>query len=144
MYAKCGCLDDARILFDKIPLKDMVTWTTLIAAYSQHDRPLYALLLFSNMLSFSLFPNQFTLSSLLKASVALTNTPYIHFYGTQLHAFCFKCGFHSNVYVGSSLSDMYARYCCMDEAHLIFDALHTKNKVSWNALIAGYAWKGPS
>ncbi|OMO65611.1 hypothetical protein COLO4_31115 [Corchorus olitorius] len=142
MYAKCGCLDDARNLFDEMPVQDMVTWTTLITAYSQHGRPFDALLLFPRMLSLGFLPNQFTLSSLLKASAALPNTPHIHFHGTQLHALCFKYGFHSNVYVGSSLLDMYARSGCMDEARLIFDALHTKNEVSWNALIAGHARKG--
>ncbi|XWS18058.1 hypothetical protein CRYUN_Cryun32bG0010000 [Craigia yunnanensis] len=142
MYTKCGCLDDARNLFDQMPLKDVVTWTTMITAYSQHDHPLHALLLFPHMLSLGILPNQFTLSSLFKASAALPNTPHIHFHGTQLHAYCFKCGFDSNVYVGSSLLDMYARCGCMDEARLFFGALHTKNEVSWNALIAGHARKG--
>ncbi|XVE89477.1 hypothetical protein DITRI_Ditri19aG0204300 [Diplodiscus trichospermus] len=142
MYTKCGCLDDARNLFNEMPHKDMVTWTILITAYSQHDRPFDALLLFPHMLSLGFFPNQFTLSSLLKASAAFTNTPHIHFHGTQLHAISLKCGFHSNVYVGSSLLDMYARCGCMGEAHLIFDALHAMNEVSWNALIAGYARSG--
>ncbi|XVF26256.1 hypothetical protein REPUB_Repub13aG0283300 [Reevesia pubescens] len=142
MYAKCGCLEDARSLFDEMPLKDIVTWTTLITAYSQHHRPFHALLLFPHMLSLGFLPNQFTLSSLLKASAALPSPPHIHFHGTQLHAFSFKCGFHSSVYVGSSLLDMYARCGCMDEARLLFDALHTKNEVSWNALIAGHARKG--
>ncbi|KAE8703386.1 Pentatricopeptide repeat-containing protein [Hibiscus syriacus] len=142
MYAKCGCLDDARNLFDEMPVRDMVTWTTLITAYSQHDRPFDALLLFPQMLSQCLFPNEFTLSSLLKASAALPKTTQIYFHGTQLHGFGFKCGFHSNVYVGSSLLDMYARCGCMDEAHFLFDMLTTKNEVSWNALIAGHARKG--
>ncbi|TYG81827.1 hypothetical protein ES288_D01G036900v1 [Gossypium darwinii] len=142
MYAKCGCLDDARNLFDEMSVKDMVTWTTLITAYSQHDRPLDALLLFPQMLSLGFFPNEFTLSSLLKASAALPDTPQIYFHGAQLHGFSFKCGFHSNVYVSSSLLDMYARCGCMDEAHFVFDVLPTKNEVSWNALIAGHARKG--
>ncbi|KAI3517294.1 hypothetical protein L1887_16508 [Cichorium endivia] len=30
MYAKCDCLDDAREVFDKMPVKDMVTWTAII------------------------------------------------------------------------------------------------------------------
>ncbi|KAE8669654.1 Pentatricopeptide repeat-containing protein [Hibiscus syriacus] len=142
MYAKCGCLEDARSLFDEMPVRNMVTWTTLITAYSQHDRPFDAILLFPQMLSLGLFPNEFTLSSLLKASAALSEVTRIYFHGTQLHGFSFKCGFHSNVYVGSSLLDMYARCGCMDESHFLFDVLTTKNEVSWNALIAGHARKG--
>jgi pentatricopeptide repeat protein len=138
MYAKCGALDDARKLFDRISCRDMVTWTALIAGYSQNDRSEDALLLFPQMLRVGLQPNQFTLSSLLKASGAGPN----HRHGQHVHAFSFKYGYVSNVYVGSALVDMYARFDYMDDARLIFDGLASKNEVSWNALIAGHARKG--
>ncbi|KAM5588986.1 pentatricopeptide repeat-containing protein [Rosa sericea] len=139
-YVKCGSLDDAHNLFDEMPHRDLVTWTALISGYSQHDRPEEALVLFPQMLRHGLQPNQFTLSSLLKAAGAGPDPDDKH--GRQLHAHCFKCGFDSNVYVGTSLVDMYARCGRMDESQIIFDALHTKNEVSWNALIAGHARKG--
>lgn len=139
MYGKCGLLEDAHKMFDRMPHKDMVTWTTLITAYSQHDRPNDALVLFPQMLLFGFSPNQFTLSSLLKASAVVGPSDGR---GRQLHAFCIKWGYYSNVYVGSSIVDMYARYGLMDEARFAFDGLLIKNEVSWNALIAGYARKG--
>ncbi|KAG7963256.1 hypothetical protein I3843_09G109900 [Carya illinoinensis] len=138
MYAKFGALDDARKLFGEMPCKDVVSWTALIAGYSQNDCAEDALILFPQMLQLGLQPNQFTLSSLLKASGAGPDDKY----GRQLHAFSFKYGYDSNVYVGSSLVDMYARFGLMDEALLIFDELESKNEVSWNALIAGHARKG--
>lgn len=137
MYAKCGALDDARKLFDEMPCKDMVTWTALITGYSQNDRAEDALVLFPQMLRLGLQPNGFTLSSLLKASGAGPSDKN----GRQVHAFSFKSGYDSNVYVGSSLVDMYARFGHMNEARLIFDALVSKNEVSWNALIAAHARK---
>ncbi|KAM1742638.1 hypothetical protein ACFX15_012146 [Malus domestica] len=70
------------------------------------------------MLRYGLEPNQFTLSSLLKASGAVSDNNH----GRQLHTYCFKCGH-------------------MDESQLVFDALDIKNEVSWNALIAGHARK---
>ncbi|KAJ4704143.1 Pentatricopeptide repeat-containing protein [Melia azedarach] len=137
MYAKCGSLDDARKLFDEMPVKDMVTWTALITGYSQNDQPEDAVSLFPQMLRCGLKPNQFTLSSVLKASGAVSSDKY----GTQVHAFCLKYGYDRNVYVGSSLLDMYARFDQMDNAWLTFNWLESKNEVSWNALIAGYARK---
>ncbi|KAM1030469.1 hypothetical protein EV1_033962 [Malus domestica] len=137
MYVKCGSLDDARNLFNQMPHKDLVTWTALISGYSQHDRPQDALVLFPEMLRHGLEPNQFTLSSLLKASGAVSDDNH----GRQLHTYCFKYGLDSNVYVGTALVDMYARCGHMDESQLVFDALDTKNEVSWNALIAGHARK---
>ncbi|PON78250.1 DYW domain containing protein [Trema orientale] len=139
MYAKCGSLVDAHKMFDEMPLKDMVTWTTLITGYSQNDQGQEALFLFPWMLRHGLKPNQFTLSSLLKAS---GNAPIDDKQGRQLHAYCFKCGYDTNVYVGSSLLDMYARCGRMVEAQSIFEGLVSKNEVSWNALIAGHARKG--
>ncbi|KAJ0082489.1 hypothetical protein Patl1_09635 [Pistacia atlantica] len=139
MYAKCGSLDDARKLFDVMPVKNMVTWTALITGYSQNDQPQNALVLFPQMLRIGLKPNQFTLfSSVLKASGTRPSDEF----GKQVHAFCLKFGYDWNVYVGSSLLDMYARFGRMRDAWLIFNELESKNDVSWNALIAGHARKG--
>ncbi|ESQ53725.1 hypothetical protein EUTSA_v10027054mg [Eutrema salsugineum] len=135
MYAKCGSLEDARKVFDQMPQLDFVTWTTLISGYSQHGRPRDALLLFNQMLRHGFCPNEFTLSSVVKAAAAEPRGCCGH----QLHCFCLKCGFDLNVHVGSSLLDLYTRYGLMDDAQLVFDALENRNDVSWNALIAGYA-----
>ncbi|KAM1644019.1 hypothetical protein FF1_005446 [Malus domestica] len=89
------------------------------------------------MLRHGLEPNQFTLSSLLRASGAASDDNH----GRQLHTYCFKYGLDSNVYMGTALVDMYARCGHMDESQLVFDALDTKNEVSCNALIAGHARK---
>eukprot|EP00268_Persea_americana_P063906 TRINITY_DN8347_c0_g3_i1.p1 TRINITY_DN8347_c0_g3~~TRINITY_DN8347_c0_g3_i1.p1 ORF type:complete len:661 (-),score=133.16 TRINITY_DN8347_c0_g3_i1:2036-4018(-) len=138
MYAKCGSLSDAQKAFDEMRLKDMVTWTALITGYAQNDRAEEAIALFPQMLRQGLKPNQFTFASLLKASGAAQSNER----GRQVHAFCVKYGCDLNVYVGSSLLDMYARYGDMKEANLVFDGLSCKNEVSCNALIAGYARKG--
>ncbi|KAA8537256.1 hypothetical protein F0562_027057 [Nyssa sinensis] len=138
MYAKCGSLVEARKVFDEMPTKDMVTWTALITGYSQNDRPQDALVLFPQMLRLGLKPNHFTFSSLLKAAGAGPTDRD----GRQIHAFCIKYGYDSNVYVGSSLVDMYARCGHMNGARFVFDGLVSKNEVSWNALIAGHARKG--
>ncbi|XXG72791.1 hypothetical protein AAC387_Pa07g1806 [Persea americana] len=138
MYAKCGSLSDAQKAFDEMRLKDMVTWTALITGYAQNDRAEEAIALFPQMLRQGLKPNQFTFASLLKAYGAAQSNER----GRQVHAFCVKYGCDLNVYVGSSLLDMYARYGDMKEANLVFDGLSCKNEVSCNALIAGYARKG--
>ncbi|XP_058112991.1 pentatricopeptide repeat-containing protein At3g24000, mitochondrial-like [Magnolia sinica] len=138
MYTKCGSLAEAQKAFDEMPLKDMVTWTALITGYAQNDRAEEALGLFPRMLEHGLKPNQFTFASLLKASGAAPGDEH----GRQVHVFCIKYGCDLNVYVGSALLDMYARYGDMKEAHSVFGRLVSKNEVSWNALIAGYARKG--
>lgn len=138
MYVRCGNLKDARKVFDEMPSKDMVTWTSLITGYAQNECAEDALILFPQMLRDGLKPNEFTLSSLVKSSALLPSYKD----GRQIHACTLKYGCHSNVYVGSSLVDMYARCGHLCEARQIFDKLLNKNEVSWNALIAGYTRKG--
>ncbi|XP_042481374.1 pentatricopeptide repeat-containing protein At3g24000, mitochondrial [Macadamia integrifolia] len=138
MYAKCGSLDEARKTFDDMTIKDMVTWTALITGYAQNDRAQEALKLFPQMLGLGLKPNQFTFSSLLKACGAAPND----YSGKQIHSFCIKYGYELNVYVASSLLDMYARCGMMGNALVVFDGMVSKNEVSWNALIACHARKG--
>ncbi|XP_072974477.1 pentatricopeptide repeat-containing protein At3g24000, mitochondrial [Typha angustifolia] len=135
LYCKCGSLEDARKTFEEMPNRDMVTWTALITGYAQNDRPNEALELFPRMLELGLMPNGFTFASVFKASGASSWDRI----GEQIHALCIKYGCDLDVYVGSALLDMYARHGKMDEACTVFDWLDSKNEISWNALIAGYA-----
>ncbi|XP_020208321.1 pentatricopeptide repeat-containing protein At3g24000, mitochondrial [Cajanus cajan] len=138
MYASCGSFQDARRMFDEMPRKDMVTWTSMITAYAQNDLADDALVLFPLMLRDGARPNEFTLSSLVKSCGFMGS----YNDGRQIHGCSWKYGCESNVFVGSSLVDMYARCGYLGEARLVFDELGCKNEVSWNALIAGYARKG--
>lgn len=49
MYAKCGCLDLSRAVFNQMPLKNVITWNVIIMAYGMHGRGEEALELFKNM-----------------------------------------------------------------------------------------------
>lgn len=49
MYAKCGCSDIARAVFEEMPMRNVITWNVLIMAYGMHGRGREALELFENM-----------------------------------------------------------------------------------------------
>ncbi|XP_016495233.1 pentatricopeptide repeat-containing protein At3g57430, chloroplastic-like [Nicotiana tabacum] len=49
MYAKCGCLDIARRVFDSMTNKNVITWNVLIMAYGMHGKGEEALELFRMM-----------------------------------------------------------------------------------------------
>ncbi|GMN26943.1 hypothetical protein TIFTF001_044059 [Ficus carica] len=49
MYAKCGCLDISRAVFEQMPMRNVITWNVLIMAYGMHGRGKEALELFENM-----------------------------------------------------------------------------------------------
>ncbi|KAJ0007706.1 hypothetical protein Pint_29737 [Pistacia integerrima] len=39
MYAKCSCVESAREVFDKILVRDVVLWNSMIATYAQNGKP---------------------------------------------------------------------------------------------------------
>ncbi|RRT36475.1 hypothetical protein B296_00049367 [Ensete ventricosum] len=71
MYAKCGELTSGRISFEQIHHKNVVSWTSMIAAYGSHGRGVEAWKLFKRMqeeeISGHVSPNAVTFLSVLSA-----------------------------------------------------------------------------
>ncbi|RZC64086.1 hypothetical protein C5167_025868 [Papaver somniferum] len=49
MYAKCGNLTDAEYVFHAMPTRDMISWNSIIKAYSQNGYPKKAIMHFRKM-----------------------------------------------------------------------------------------------
>lgn len=71
MYAKCGKLDSARQVFDRMHNRGVVSWTAVIAGYVQNGFCQEALELFPQMKRDSVEPNEFTFPCVLKACAGL-------------------------------------------------------------------------
>ncbi|XP_068655443.1 pentatricopeptide repeat-containing protein At4g19191, mitochondrial-like [Aristolochia californica] len=69
MYAKCGSVHDAQIVFDSMRARTVVSWTTLIAGYALNGKSEEALNLFLKMLNLGLEPNHLTYLAVLQACV---------------------------------------------------------------------------
>lgn len=134
MYAKCGTLDLACLVFDRMSERNVVSWTALICGHLQNGEPKASLELFSKMGSSDVKPNEFTLSTCLKASGILG----IPENGMQIHGVCAKSNFEWVPVVGNSIIDMYSKCGRTSEAARMFDAMPVRNVISWNAMIAGY------
>eukprot|EP00250_Pteridium_aquilinum_P019581 c24490_g13_i2 orf=421-1401(+) len=67
MYAKCGMLVKAQEVFDELPVRDVVAWTSLIAGYTEHEWGEDALKCYDKMKEKGVSPNAFTFSCSLKA-----------------------------------------------------------------------------
>jgi pentatricopeptide repeat protein len=62
--------------------------------------------------------------------------------GRLVHQQIVKSGCESNIFVGSSLVDMYAKCGSMEEACKVFNKMPLRNVVSWNAILGGFAMHG--
>jgi len=137
-YVQNGLVDEAFKLFEKIPQRDVVSWNTMIAGYAQNGYFDEALKLFQRMQLTKVKPNAETFPSVLPACANLAALEP----GKVLHLYIIKSGFESDVFVGSTLIDMYAKCSSIGDASKVFDGMSTRNVVSWNAMIAAYAIHG--
>ncbi|WCJ32084.1 Pentatricopeptide repeat (PPR) superfamily protein [Euphorbia peplus] len=67
MYSKCGGLEDARRLFDRMPERNNVSFNSIIAGYAQHGAGMESLNLFERMLESGVAPTRITFISILSA-----------------------------------------------------------------------------
>uniref|UniRef100_A0ACD5Z2Z3 Uncharacterized protein n=1 Tax=Avena sativa TaxID=4498 RepID=A0ACD5Z2Z3_AVESA len=67
VYTKAGGLDVAWTLFYRLPEKDVVAWTTVIAGYGMHGHAQTAIVLYERMVELGVKPNTVTFASLLYA-----------------------------------------------------------------------------
>lgn len=67
MYAKCGGIRDARLVFEKLNDRDEVSWNTMISGYSMHGLGVEALKVFEMMQKTECKPNKLTFVGVLSA-----------------------------------------------------------------------------
>ncbi|XP_044461516.1 pentatricopeptide repeat-containing protein At5g16860 isoform X2 [Mangifera indica] len=143
MYAKCKKLNVAHAMFDTIAPteRNVVTWTAIIAGYSQHGEANDALGLFAQMVLHDRFvkPNAFTLSCVLMACAHLAALRF----GKEIHTFVLRNQYESNMlFVDNSLLDMYSKSGDINAARVVFDNMPQRNAVSWTSLMSGYGMHG--
>jgi pentatricopeptide repeat protein len=83
--------------------------------------------------------NQFTFVIILR--VCVTRLIIVKC-GKEVHARIIKTGFEKDVFVGSSLVDMYSKCGNIEDACRVFNEMPTQNMISWNVMIVGYAQNG--
>ncbi|KAL6319576.1 hypothetical protein AAG906_014252 [Vitis piasezkii] len=83
MYSKCGQIEDARKVFDRIPHRNTVCWTSMIAGYAQSDLFKEAIELFREMQIGGFAADAATIACVLSACGhwgALAQGRWIHLY----------------------------------------------------------------
>ncbi|XP_011627082.2 putative pentatricopeptide repeat-containing protein At5g13230, mitochondrial [Amborella trichopoda] len=138
MYAKCGGIEDARMVFNGFQERDVIVWSFMISRYAWSGEYEEAFGLFFQMWQASVAPNQFSYASFLHACSSLGALEL----GKQAHGHLVKLEFYSDVFVSSALIDTYAKCGRMDYAELVFSRLPCPNDVSWNSMIVGYVQLG--
>lgn len=171
MYVKCGWLGCGRKVFDEMPERDLISWTSLIDAYAKagemdcatelfHSMPAKDMVAWTAMVTGcaqNAKPRE-ALEYFERMQSAGVQTDEVTLVGVinacaQLGAVKYanwvrdvaeSSGFSpaNDVHVGSALIDMYSKCGCLEEAHDVFKCMHERNVYSYSCMIIGFAMHG--
>ncbi|PQP95925.1 putative pentatricopeptide repeat-containing protein [Prunus yedoensis var. nudiflora] len=134
----CGKMDEAVVVFNKMPRRDLVCWTTMVTGFVQSGRPIEAVDMYKTMQNEGMEFDGVVLMGLVQACASLGDLRL----GLSVHGFMIRTGLPMDVMVQTSLVHMYAKNGHLELASSVFNKMPYKNAISWGALISGFAQNG--
>ncbi|KAI3800599.1 hypothetical protein L1987_28691 [Smallanthus sonchifolius] len=173
MYAKLGMLPSARQVFDKMEIRDVPTWNSLIAGYARNgdmegaaklfdEMPVKNVISWTAMISgysqngkygnsLKLFLEMKEMKDVQPNEVTIASAlPACASLGAlevgqTIETYARGRGYFKNLFVCNALLEMYARCGRIDKAMTMFEEIGArKNLCSWNTMIMGLAVHGKS
>ncbi|KAK2662319.1 hypothetical protein Ddye_000893 [Dipteronia dyeriana] len=133
-----GDIESARLLFDRMPERNVVTWTAMINGHVKQKRYKEGLELFSQMRNSGIEMNELTLVSVLSACANLGAIEM----GKWVHEFIDRHCIFLNPKLGAAVIDMYGKCGNIEEASKVFKIVPQKSVCTWNSIIGGLAMHG--
>ena len=138
MYVRFGCLSSARQVFDEMPGRDVVSWTSLMSGYVQVGNVSESSRLFNEMRWASAEPSSVTLAVILRVCGIKKDGEGVR----QVYCFAIKRGYESYELVQNSILTTFSKVGCFVDVEKLFSSIPKSSIVSWNILMSGYALRG--
>lgn len=132
MYGKSGSVNEARRVFDRMKLKNSISWSALLGVYCQNGYLESVIGLFREMEEADLY----SFGTVLRAGLAAVRQ------GKEVHCQYVRRSGWRDVIVESALVDLYAKCGCIDFARRVFNQMQVRNLITWNSMICGFAQNG--
>ncbi|KAG2238671.1 hypothetical protein Bca52824_092065 [Brassica carinata] len=129
-----GDIDYARLVFDALPEKSTVTWTTMIKGYAKMGRSYVSLQLFYQLMESNVVPDGYILSTVLGACSILSFVEG----GKQIHAHILRHGHEMDASLMNVLIDFYVKCGRVTSARKLFDGMWNADITSWTTVLSGY------
>lgn len=138
VYAKIGKMEDSKLQFENMEVRDVVTWNIMIAACNHCDDCSLGLRIISRMRNEGI-P--------FEVATFLSTLPLCSFLGVkrqakELHGCIFRLGFDSDVSIGNAVIEMYSKSGMLGYSIRVFKLIKAKDVISWTALISAYGMYG--
>ncbi|KAL5547025.1 hypothetical protein UlMin_006712 [Ulmus minor] len=134
MYAKCGSMRNARMIFERMRDKDVASWNIMIMGYGMHGYGNEALDMFSHMCKTQLRPDEVTFVGVLFACNHAGLLRQGREFFTQMKA---KYGVVPTIEHYTCVIDMLGRAGKLDEAYDVIKTMPIEaNPVVWRALLS--------
>lgn len=138
MYFKCKDVNMACQVFEQTSVVDIVICTAMISGFALNGMNSDALEIFRWLISKKMRPNAVTFASTLPACAGLTALTM----GKELHGNIIRRGLEGRCYIGSALTDMYAKCGRLDLGHQVFIRTPERDSVCWNSIITSCSQNG--
>ncbi|GMH01376.1 hypothetical protein Nepgr_003215 [Nepenthes gracilis] len=138
LYSMMGNLGGAHQIFDEIPRKNTVCWTSLISAYANNNKHSKALKLFMQMQVNNVEPDQVTLTVALAACASLGALAM----GEWIHAYIRRSELKADLCLNNALINMYVKCGGIEKARTLFCSVMEKDVTTWTSMIVGHALYG--
>uniref|UniRef100_A0ACD6A368 Uncharacterized protein n=1 Tax=Avena sativa TaxID=4498 RepID=A0ACD6A368_AVESA len=135
---KAGRLADALDLFDRMPHKNVVAWTSAVSGLTRGGCPEEALATFSDMVASGVAPNDFACNAALAACAAAGALRA----GEQVHSLAVRSGFAGDSWVGSCLVELYSRCGSLRAAQDVLDWMESPDVVGHTSLVSAFCRSG--
>ncbi|XWS33450.1 hypothetical protein CRYUN_Cryun22dG0083900 [Craigia yunnanensis] len=140
MYSKCGNLQDARRLFDRMPEHNTVSLNSMIAGYAQHGIGMESLLIFEQMLERNISPTSITFISVLSACAHTGKLKEGQKYFNIMKK---KFGIEPEVEHYSCMIDLLGRAGKLCEAERLIESMpFSPGSIGWAALLGASKMHG--
>ncbi|KAI3455866.1 hypothetical protein Pfo_012529 [Paulownia fortunei] len=138
MYFKCKDVKMACKVFEESSAVDIVIFTAMISGFVLNGMNVDALRIFRLLLNKKMRPNAVTFASILPACAGLAALAL----GKELHGNIIRKGLEGRCYVGSAITDLYAKCGRLDLGHEVFIRMPERDSVCWNSRITNCSQNG--
>lgn len=139
LYSKCGAIEQATFVFDRMKKRNVITWTAMLVGLAQNGCAGDALKLFHHMQVEGVVANSVTLVSLVHSCAHLGSLKE----GRSIHGYLIRHGSAFDIVITTALNDMYAKCGKINSAQMIFSNSNIhKDVILCNSMITGYGIHG--